>query len=168
MVLRTKEFWVAVLCFVCIVGLISCSTIMTGSKKEIGISSTPTNANVVIKSTKDMEFFNGKTPATVKLPKKNEYFVTISLDGYKEETVNITKDGIAGWFWVNILCGGIIGIIVDVSTGAINNLAPDEISVSLETAHLSDQKKSIFVVFHALDSGGQLRVLRVPLVKDNI
>lgn len=143
-----------------------CATIIKGSKHKVTINSTPSQANVVIKTTGGIVAYEGTTPVTTEVSKKNEYLVTLTMEGYKEKTVSITKDGIQGWFWGNILCGGIIGIVVDLVTGAINDLAPDQINVQLVTAQIPGQGDQLYAVFFALDSEGQLRHLVVPLQRD--
>jgi hypothetical protein len=146
--------------------IVGCATIFKGSDATINITSTPTAAKVAISSTGGMRMFDGVTPAVVKLPKKNEYIVTISLSGYKDATVNILKDGIEGWFWGNLLCGGVIGIVVDLVTGAMNKLEPEQISVSLALAHNMKGEQVIYAVLYALDNEGQLRSLAVPLERN--
>ncbi len=91
--------------------------------------------------------------------------VTVSMQGYRESTVSITKEGIEGWFWGNILCGGIIGIIVDLTNGAMHKLGPEYIFVDLIVAHIPGKDDTVYAAFQALDSQGQLRSLSVPLVK---
>ena len=38
----------------------------------------------------------------------------------------------SGWVWGNILFGGIIGLIVDASTGAMYKLTPEQVEASLK------------------------------------
>jgi uncharacterized protein YceK len=143
--------------------LAGCATIFKGTDQEIKINSTPSQAKLVIKTSGGVVTWEGATPATVKLARKNEYIVTVSLQGYKDRDVNITHASIEGWFWGNLLCGGVIGIIVDATNGAMHRLGPDDISVALTTAQLDDGRTVIYAVFHAMDSSGQLRSLAVPL-----
>jgi uncharacterized protein YceK len=143
-----------------------CATIMKGSDQEVRINSTPSQAQVTVKTMAGVNFWEGSTPAHVKLAKKNEYVVTISMQGYKESTVNVTHSGIEGWFWGNLICGGVIGIVVDAVNGAMHKLAPEEISVTLTTAYLDNDRAVIYAVFHALDSEGQLRSMAVPMIKE--
>lgn len=146
--------------------IVGCATIFKGSDQPVNISSSPSAAKVVIKTTGGFQVFDGVTPTVVKLSKKNEYIVTLTLDGYKEATVSIMKDGIEGWFWGNILCGGIIGMIIDLTNGAVNKLSPDQISVSLSTAHNMKGEQVLYAVLYALDNDGQLRSLAIPIEKN--
>lgn len=163
---RYSQFLVTAVCLIAITLIaVGCATIMKGTKHKVSINSTPSQAKINIKTLAGMVVFEGKTPASTEISKKNEYIVTISVEGYKDKTINITKDGVEGWFWGNILCGGIIGIIVDLTNGAINKLEPDQINVELVTAQLDSQNDVLYTVFYALDSEGQLRSLAVPLQK---
>jgi len=144
--------------------IVSCASIVSGTKQEVSISSDPPEAAIKILGTGGEEVYTGITPAAVKLKRKSEYDVFISLDGYKEEKIHISK-GFNGWYLGNIICGGIIGLIIDASNGAINKLEPDVISVSLATAYKDDGTQELYAVFRSLDSEGQLRTLMVPFVR---
>ncbi len=145
--------------------IISCATIIKGTSQDISINSNPTKANVVIKTTGGVEVFTGLTPTTTKLSKKKEYNVTISLEGYKETTVQITQS-FEAWTIGNLLCGGVIGLIVDAVNGAMWKLEPDQIMVSLVTASNEGGESRLYAVFRTLDDQGQLRTLAVPLIKE--
>jgi predicted membrane protein len=144
-----------------------CATIFKGSDQSIKINSTPSQAKVVIKTTGGVLKWEGVTPATTKLSKKDEYVATISLTGYKDKEISISHTGIEGWFWGNLLCGGVIGIVVDLVTGAIHTMGPEDINVTLATAQLENGRIAIYAVFQALDSKGELRSLAVPLEPDS-
>lgn len=142
----------------------NCASIVHGTKQDISISSSPEAADVTVKTAGGVVSFTGKTPATVQLARKNEYDVFIKLAGYQETTVHINKEFDA-LFIGNLLCGGIIGMIVDASNGAMNKLAPEVINVTLVTASIDNATKEIYAVFRAMDSEGQLRTLVIPLIK---
>lgn len=146
---------------------VSCATIIKGTNQDISINSTPQKANVVVKTTGGVEVFSGTTPTTVKLPKKKEYVATISLEGYKEVSVQITQS-FEAWTIGNLLCGGPIGLIVDAVSGAMWKLEPDQIQITLVTASLDGGAYRMYAVFEALDDQGQLRTLTVPLIKEQI
>lgn len=142
--------------------IVGCATIISGTKQNVSINSTPASAMVVVKTTGGVEFFSGATPATCKLPRKNEYIVYINLEGYKEKQIPINKD-INMWVIGNLLCGGVLGFVIDAVDGAMWKLEPETIHVTLVTA-LKDGVKTKYAVFGALDDNGQLRTLAVPLV----
>ncbi|MDP8237445.1 MAG: hypothetical protein P9X24_00010 [Candidatus Hatepunaea meridiana] len=67
------------------------------------------------------------------------------------------------WFVGNLICGGILGMIVDYVSGAMWHLEPNMIHVELVTAY-KDGKMQRYAVLGALDDEGQLRTLAVPLI----
>ncbi len=67
----------------------------------------------------------------------SELVVTISKPGYHTARVNVTSEasgaggaGMAG----NILVGGLIGVGIDASSGAMLDLPPNPVAVALEGA----------------------------------
>jgi hypothetical protein len=69
------------------------------------------------------------------MPRKSEFSVTITKPGYKSYTGNVINKisgsggaGMAG----NVLVGGIIGVGVDASSGAMLDLVPNPLSITLE------------------------------------
>lgn len=74
---------------------------------------------------------SGALPASVSLPRKNEYQLDVSLDGYETQTVAITR-GTNGWIWGNLIFGWIVGFIIDFATGSAYKLEPSVVDVELE------------------------------------
>ncbi len=144
--------------------LVGCASIVNGTKQEVTISSDPSKASLRILTAGGQEVYNGTTPASVKLQRKKEYDVFISLEGYKEEKIHISK-GFNSWYLGNLICGGIIGLIIDATNGAMNKLEPGIINVSLATAYREDGTMETYAIFRALDDEGQPRTLLVPLIK---
>lgn len=144
--------------------LLGCATIIHGTKQDVSISSDPPRANLKVVGAGGLEMFNGVTPAVVTLSRKSEYDVFISMDGYKEQRVHISKEFDA-WYLGNLLCGGIIGLIIDAANGAMNKLSPEVINVTMATAYNEDGTREFFAVFQTLDAEGQVRSLAVPFIK---
>ena len=150
-----------------------CASIMGGgTNQDVQISSTPAAAAVKVERSgvlnKVEPVWSGMTPATVNLARKYEYLVTISLDGYKPMEVAL-EQGTNGWVWGNLICGGLIGLIVDFSNGAAKKLVPGEINVQLVTTTAMGRpgvEESIYAVISTLDKNGELRFLPVPLIPD--
>ena len=65
------------------------------------------------------------------------------------------------------MCGGVLGFGIDLSNGAAKKLQPDELSIKLITALAPNGKKSVYALFTALDSNGELRILLVPLISEH-
>jgi hypothetical protein len=108
------------------ISIASCSTVINGSKQGVTINSTPDGADIWIDGTKV-----GVTPAQVKLKRGKEHIIEVKKTGY--QTARVTTDqSITGWFWGNLLCGGVVGFAVDLITGAAFDVDPETVSVQLE------------------------------------
>ena len=122
-----------------------CATIVGDKTQLVPISSTPSDAAVVITDEKGSVVFKGKTPTTVTLQKSDgsywggkDYVVKISKDGYMEQEIPV-KSSPNGWYiGGNLIFGGLIGwFIVDPLNGAMYTLSPEQVSASLgeQSAH---------------------------------
>lgn len=111
--------------------LFSCASIMSTSKQLVNFSSNPQSAKVYVD-----KINVGITPVSTSLLRKNEHSIRIELDGYQTYETQITKK-INGWFFGNILFGGLIGIIVDASTGAMYSLTPEHVKATLNAKGVS-------------------------------
>lgn len=133
-------------------GVMSCASIIHGKSQDVFISSQPKGAKILVD---DKDY--GVTPKTLGLPRmgrmegepstKKEYKITITLDGYMpHETILQRK--VDGWFFGNLLIGGVIGIVVDAVTGSMYKLTPNQISAQMKIngANVFNHKKSdIFI-----------------------
>ena len=140
----------------------SCATIISGTGQEVSVSSVP-RAQIQIKADTGLVFYAGDSPAIVKLPRKHSYTVTVQAGGYASQTLVITREFNA-WFVGNILFGGIPGGIVDAITGAMWNLEPSFLTVTLERVS-AQGRQGLEVVFTSLDEETQGRTLRIPIGK---
>ncbi|MEP4782602.1 MAG: PEGA domain-containing protein [Algibacter sp.] len=100
----------------------SCATIITGSRQNVEISSTPSSAKVFIN-----EIEIGQTPVEKQLKRNQDYQLVLKLDGYKTYNTKLERKFNA-WYIGNIAFGGLIGLIVDPITGAIHKLKPEEVN----------------------------------------
>jgi hypothetical protein len=112
-------------------GLGACATVTRGASDTWTVNSEPSGA--AVKTTN--QFFCEATPCTFKMARKSEFDVTISKAGFKTWTGHVTHHvsgaggaGMAG----NVLIGGLIGIGVDAYSGAMNDLVPNPLTVTLE------------------------------------
>jgi len=150
-----------------------CASIIGKSAYPVVIKSTPEGTHFVVKDGAGTAVHTGETPATVTLNsskgyfKKAQYTVVFSKDGYKDQTIPLTA-GLSGWYWGNILLGGLIGmLIVDPATGAMwklpddvaGNLVKQDIAIDLENGiapqlqvvtldQISDEIKSRLIPLH--------------------
>lgn len=116
--------------------LSGCASIFSEDTYPVSITSAPSNANIEIKNEDGTTVYTGNTPATVKLKAGAGYFdgerylVTFRKDGYEPSTYTLNS-GIDGWYWGNLLIGGVLGmLIIDPATGAMYTL-PQTASASL-------------------------------------
>ena len=114
------------------ISITSCATLISGSMQTVKVSSNPSGATVKV----EPGFYEVKTPAELSLKRKEgPYRLTIAMDGY-EPVQAYLKASTNGWLWGNILFGGIIGIIIDYSTGAATALSPTEVHADLENSEV--------------------------------
>jgi len=147
-----------------VVLLSNCASIIHGTRQEVSINSVPTEGDLVVQKEGGLVVFQGKTPATCTLERKYTYDVTINLAGYQEAKVHISKEFDAIYLG-NIICGGVIGLIVDAANGAMYKLVPETIQVTLVQASIDNGESEVYVVCRIVDDEGQLRTLAFPLIK---
>ena len=104
----------------------SCASIMSGTKQAVTITSDPSGAEISIDGKSA-----GKTPLTVELRRKEDHVIKAIGVGGGEATVTTTR-GSNGWIWGNILFGGLIGLIIDLSNGAAKRFSPDTYHLQLK------------------------------------
>jgi hypothetical protein len=98
---------------------------MQGSMQIITVGSVPPGATVLVNG-----FQRLRTPANVELSRKESHRLEIIHEGYHTEVVeirNVNSNMVAG----NIIAGGLIGYMVDQSTGAAFRLVPEVVQVTL-------------------------------------
>ena len=144
-----------------IVAPAACATIIHGTSEDVSIRSTPDSAAVLVDGQPA-----GHTPVTFKMSRKENHTVTLNLPGYEPATVPVTRD-VSGWFFGNILIGGLVGIAVDAIDGGMYNLKPSEVQSQLAksgtTARIQRDGLYVLVVLHPDPSWqriGSLQVVR--------
>lgn len=116
-----------------------CATIVGDESQVVPISSTPSDASILITDEKGVEVFKGLTPTSVTLNKSDgtywggkTYQVEITKDGYKKQVIPITANPNGWYIGGNIIFGGLIGwFIVDPLNGAMYTLSPEQITSAL-------------------------------------
>ncbi len=116
--------------------LTGCASIVGKDVFPVTINSNPNGANITVEDEKGKTIFTGVTPTTVTLNAGESYFhaksysITFSKPGYAEQHA-VIKANLSGWYWGNILFGGLIGLlVVDPITGKMWKLPP-EVSANL-------------------------------------
>ena len=109
--------------------LASCATITRGTKDTLVVNSTPAGAVIELSNG-----LTGTTPASFKLPRSEAVVVRTKKEGYEPVEVNVTPQisggggaGMAG----NVILGGLIGAAVDAGSGAMKDLRPNPVEVTL-------------------------------------
>lgn len=107
----------------------SCASITRGWDNQIQFSSNPPEASV-----RTSAGFTCVTPCTLKVGRKDEFTAVFSKPGYITQEVAVRTQlagagaaGVAG----NVLVGGIIGMGVDVASGATLEHCPNPVAVTL-------------------------------------
>jgi len=127
-----KWEWLSLLWIMNIIILIpGCASIFGSTHGTISIRSEPSAAEIIVRDNYGKEVFQGTTPADISLPKKvgffygADYLVTISKNGCEPRSITVTRS-ISGWYWGNIILGGLIGmLVIDPATGAMWTLQKD-------------------------------------------
>jgi hypothetical protein len=122
----------AILCVV----VSGCASILSKSRYQVAVESSPSSANFVVKDPQGKVVAQGITPTTVTLPAKRSFFrrgqyrVEFDKAGYDSESVSL-EGSLDAWYFGNVLLGGALGmLIVDPITGAMWEL-PDHVSTAL-------------------------------------
>jgi len=119
---------------VLVVGIIAsspgCATIATGGGEDqaVRVSSTPKGADVFVN-----DELVGKTPMSIRLPRKDDHHVRIEKVGYQPYEKDL-RSGMNAWMFGNILLGGLIGLGVDLLSGASSGLDRTNVSPTLVKA----------------------------------
>jgi len=104
-----------------------CASIIEGKTQAVTFNSEPSGAQVIINGMP-----MGVTPATITL-KKNEYDnanVVFKKEGHQDQQANLNTK-VTGWFWGNIISGGLLGSATDAISGAMWEYSPDRHFVTL-------------------------------------
>jgi len=109
----------------------ACATVTRGSSQEFTVQSEPPGAHV----TTSHGFDCPAAPCTFRLQRKTAFTATFEMEGHVTEVRSVESKlagagaaGMAG----NILVGGIIGGAVDATSGAMNDLTPNPLLVTMQ------------------------------------
>lgn len=119
--------------------LSGCASIMDGGPQMRTLRSDPDGARVVITNGEGTSVFKGETPTAVPLDRYADYFsghryvVEFTKSGYLARKVELEPE-INGWYWANIIFGGLIGMVgVDPATGAMWTYNQEKLHVKLDS-----------------------------------
>jgi hypothetical protein len=121
----------AAACALLVAATAACATVTRGVKEGWTVNSVPPSASV----TTSNGFSCEATPCTFKMRHNAEFDVTVSKAGYKPFHGHVIHQvstaggvGMAG----NVLLGGLVGATVDVASGAMMELKPNPLNVTLD------------------------------------
>lgn len=129
------EMLTLILCTLCMLG--GCASIIHGTTQKIPVSSDPSGAQVGV----DDQNREYKTPCEIELERGTDHRLTISLVGYESAIVDI-KHKVSAAVTGNAIFGGLIGMIVDSSNGAVFRLDPETIHSKLQPILHKDMQES--------------------------
>lgn len=109
-----------------------CATIASGTSQSISISTNVEGATLFLDAN-----MIGTTPYTGEVPKNKEQ-IRIELEGYRTETLSLSKS-LDPIFWGNIIIGGTLGSITDFATGAAYEYSPATYQVDLQRSEQSEE-----------------------------
>jgi hypothetical protein len=98
-----------------------------GTRQSVLIQSTP-SATKVSTTPVTMEY---TTPSTLNLERKTNYTLKFEKEGYSPATLALESHVRAGIVIADVLLAGLIGVVVDATTGAWSKLVPEAVTVSL-------------------------------------
>lgn len=140
----------AVLALVASLGLSGCASILGESKYPVTVTSAPAGASFEITDKSGQVIHSGNTPSTVTLKSGKGYFsgqtytLRFKKPGYGDRIVTVDSS-LSGWYWGNILFGGLIGmLIVDPATGAMFKL-PEQASADMGTPLASADRADLTI-----------------------
>lgn len=110
--------------------LSGCGAIMHGGRQTIDVQSAPAGIKIVTNPI-SMDY---TTPSSLNLERKNSYLLTFSSPGYASSTVAVNNNIGIGTVVMDVLFGGIVGVVIDAVTGSWYGLSPESVMVSLTKA----------------------------------
>lgn len=105
-----------------------CASIVSDSTYPVSVQSSPAGASYEVTNEAGMLVSSGVTPGQVTLKAGAGFFdgelyrISYKKDGYQDQVTMVDTE-VDGWYWGNIIFGGLIGmLIVDPATGSMYKL----------------------------------------------
>jgi len=125
-----------------------CASIVEGTDQSVTVQTTPSGASCELKRDGEVVGVVNPTPGTVTVDKsKDDIAIICQKDGYQYASGAFSSD-FQGMTFGNILFGGLIGVAVDASSGAMHEypasvtiaMAPDAFPDTVERDKFFDQR----------------------------
>lgn len=129
--------------------LSACATIIRGNSENVAFTSNPQGATVSTSTGARCT-----TPCNADIKRKSDFDATFILNGEKKTVSVDSKTSVpigAAAVVGNAIAGGIIGIGVDIATGALKNHAPNPVHANFE-GHSQAQENIDFTALCEKDS----------------
>ena len=130
--------FVTALCCLALLLCGGCATIVGQDTQAISITSTPPQADVKILDEGGNVTFQGQTPVTATLAKSSGHFfggitytVTVSKPGFASQDIQITHHANGKYKFGNIFFGPIAYFAIEPFHGAMYDLSPEVIDITL-------------------------------------
>ena len=124
---KTAKNSIAMMLFA-VVMLSGCAAIFKGTSEEVNFYSKPSGAEVYVNGQ-----YRGTTPIlNLKLKSDKNYFIEIKKDGFVTHTTTINSELSIGYLVLDVLFTGLIGIVIDASTGAWYTFDENDIGAVLK------------------------------------
>ena len=128
----------------------ACATVVEGTSQDIAVNTVPDGATCEFERVGAVIGLIDATPGTVHVSKsKDSIVVSCTKDGHLSAS-EVVSSSFGGTTLGNILLGGVVGVVIDASSGA-NNKYPDSISLALppETFESAEARDSFFDALRA-------------------
>ena len=106
---------------VAVFGLLGCATIMRGTNQQISINTNPSGANIVLSNGQSCS-----SPCTLTVRRDQSLQITVTKEGCQTQTASMIP-ALAG-------AGVILGGLIDYGTGAVYDLQPNPLTLTLACA----------------------------------
>jgi len=121
--------------FVCFLVYASgCASIITGKYQKIPVTSEPPGVKVRSDTGENII-----TPGSFTLERNIDHTLVAEYQGMEPQQKQV-KHGLQGWFWGNILFGGIIGGVIDLASGSCDELKPKKVHFDFTSAGQAQAK----------------------------
>lgn len=108
----------------------ACATIGEGTSDNVTVSTTPAGATCTLDRKGERIGALATTPGSLRIDKSvHPMMVTCNREGFQTASTTATP-AFTGWTFGNLILGGIIGIVVDIASGA-NGRYPSEVQLTL-------------------------------------
>lgn len=111
-----------------------CATIVNGRTQDVALGSNPPAARVTL------ENIQTTTPGRVTLRRNQDYDLVFTKEGFPDRTAMLKKTG-SWWMLANVIFGGVIGLIVDLTSGGGYKLVPESVDMDMATGAVKEVKE---------------------------